>query len=62
MLVAKLRTMQQLSNHFSDVFSNQKEFSHRSIGIELASLIFYYSIIIFFIIIVINCQVPGFQT
>ena len=33
-LVVKLQTMQQLANHFSDIFLNHKSIV-RSIGIEL---------------------------
>ena len=34
-LVVNLQTMQQLANHFSDIFFKSEEYSHRSIGIEL---------------------------
>ena len=34
-LVVKLQTMQQLANHFSDIFFKPEEYSHRIIGIEL---------------------------
>ena len=34
-LVVKLQTMQQLANHFSDIFFKSEEYSHRNIGIQL---------------------------
>ena len=34
-LVVKLQTMQQLANHFSDIFFESEEYSHRIIGKEL---------------------------
>ena len=39
-LVVKLQTMQQVDNHFSDIFFKSEEYSHMSIGIEL--VFFYY--------------------
>ena len=33
--VIKLQKMQELANHFSDIFFKSKEHSHRSIAIEL---------------------------
>ena len=34
-LVVKLQTVQQLANHFRDIFFKSDDYSHRSIGIEL---------------------------
>ena len=49
--------MQQLANHFSDLFSNQKIIaSHRSIGIEFVQFFIIASSIVS-IIIAIYCEV-----
>ena len=49
--------MQQLANHFSDLFSNQKSIaSHRSIGIEFVQFLIIASSLVS-IIIAIYCEV-----
>ena len=56
-LIFKFHTMQQLANHFSDLFSNQKSIaSHRSIGIEFVQFLIIASSIVS-IIIAIYCEV-----